>query len=365
MKIVLTEGQYIKLLLSEGKNSSGKSVIINFTNFAPDQKWKKDYVYINGVSETEITDIKKLKENNLSVEVTLKNILTKETFVFPIEKINLTVSNKPYINMVEYEKIKGELEKHEIVLSNEFLKKSVSGFPKFIKNTLFSVYPNNIGRNSFIDGGGVCNSDEGLINIEGTNVPGQTWSILNFFDTNPKVIQQLIDWYHQDTFSNKEEGEVESIFNFRNWVDKNKEKLFKGPKLETLVKLNLTSYNEGLKNENYSIEHLIKPPYNIKRKDIKQFCAGSSQDIKEGKDLEVNTKRGLKYFQSKPLSWFKFNSETNEYIINTYFMKNYQSKKVDYIIFASKKDVYVFENKNYKVLNNHTVVFQNPPVTTI
>lgn len=366
MKIVLTEKQYVKLLLSEGELSSIGPIFVNFTGFAPDKSWKRnEYVYLDDITQDDILKIKKLKQDNVSVDITLKNTDTKENLVFPIEKIKFTQKGIPYIDTAEYEKIKGLLETHKIVLNSDFLKKGLSGFPKFIRDILFSIYKNNLGKNSFIEGSGDCESEIGLIDIKGTNVPGQTWSILNFFDTNPKVIKQLIGWYRQDIFSNKEEGEVESIINFKSWIEKNKENIFKGEKLNELVKLNLNSYTVGLKTENWAIDLLTKPPFNITKDNIEQFCAGVSHDRKSGKDLILKIGKVEKYAQVKPLSWIKYNKETGEFLIGTYSMQDYKNREVDYIIFSTKKNIYVFENKNYKVLNNQTVVFKNPPVTTI
>ena len=32
-------------------------------------------------------------------------------------------------------------------------------------DTLYELYPNNIGKNTFINGDGICNSEDGLIDI--------------------------------------------------------------------------------------------------------------------------------------------------------------------------------------------------------
>ena len=46
-------------------------------------------------------------------------------------------------------------------------------------------------------------------------------------------------------------------------------------------------------------------------------------------------------------------------------MKNYKNKPLDYIIFTNSKKMLIFDNKNYKVEDNHFVIFKNPPLTNI
>ena len=368
MKILVTEEQYFKLLIEQQVDIEfPEDIEVRYTNFNPDTKNQRTFVYINGVTKDDANKLKELKDSNFDIKVKLINILTNETFEFPLEKVKLTKSsNVPYITIDEYDKIKGELETHEIKLDENFLKKKVSGFPKFITDTLTNLYPNNLGNNSFIDGVGICNSEVGLINIEGTNVPNQTWSILNYFDTNPMVIKKLIEWYMHGVFDNSHIPDEVTISKFEEWVTTNKEKLFKGgDRLKELVGLNIKSYTSGTKTENLTIQKLIDAPFNIDPSKIKQFCSGSNQDRYDGKDVEITTPTGIKYGQIKPLTWSKFNEETNEYVVNTYQMKNYKSKQLDYIIFTNTNDILIFDNKNYKVEDNHFAIFKNPPLTKI
>ena len=65
-----------------------------------------------------------------------------------------------------------------------YLKKNESGVPKTILDTLKEIYPNNWGRINQPD----CETLDGVIDIFPA-VPGERWSILNFFDTNPGVIK--------------------------------------------------------------------------------------------------------------------------------------------------------------------------------
>jgi len=371
MKILITERQYFNILVEQQMEIEFPSEItVNFTKFNPDTKNQKTFVYINGMSENDIIRIKELKVLKSNTNVTLSSGIYKKNFKFTLEKINFTkFGGVPYIYKSEYEKIRGYLDTADNKLDENVLKKSASGFPKFMTKTLYNLYPNNLGNNSFTDGNdGVCNSEDGLIDIQGTNVPGQTWSILNYFDTNPMVIRKLIEWYMQGEFNEMVAPNDVTIDNFKEWITDNSESLFKDSYyLKELVTINLKSYDNGAKSENVAIEKLTKRPYNIERKNIKQFCSGSKQDRNEGKDIEIITPNDIKFAQIKPLKWVKFNEQTNEYVLETWHMKNYKKKSLDYIIIVNNNEMKIFKNENYEVndKNPHLVVFTNPPVDSI
>jgi len=368
MKILVTESQYFKLLLEQQMEIDfPDEIIVRFTNFNPDTKNQRTFVYINGINPEDLKKIKEIKESGGDTTIKFANVLTNEVIELPINKIQFTKSTgAPYIVNTDYDEIKKDLITHNIKLDENFLKKSASGFPKFMTETLHTLYPNNIGKNSFIDGNGVCNSEDGLINIQGTNVPGQTWSILNYFDTNPMVIRKLIEWYMSGIFDGNKTPEIVSIVEFGEWLTTNASTLFKqGKYLDELVNINLKSYDSGTKTENLTIQKLTEEPFNIDPKNIKQFCSGSKQDRIDGKDLEIITPSGTKHAQVKPLGSIKFDEETNTYTIYSYHMKNYKSKPIDYIIFTNAKQILIFENKNYTVENNHYVIFKSSPLETV
>jgi hypothetical protein len=368
MDIKITQNQYNKLKDKiQLEFDFPIKIVVRFGGFKPDDYWQPTFVYLDEMTEDDILKLKELKDENKNVVVKLNNIYTKEEFDFPLEIINFTKSRgKPYILKPEYEKIKPELETHEIELDENFLKKRISGFPQFMLDMLFKLYPNNIGKNSFIDGDGICNSEDGLINIPNTNISGQTWSIINYFDTNPMVIKKLIEWFIHGVFNNKEIPEIVSYEKFKEWIKNNKEFLFKeGKYLEELVNINFQSYNSGVRTENLAIKKLTESPFNIDRKNIKQYCSGSKQDRIDSKDIEITTTEGVSYAQIKPLAGYKVNEITKEYEVNTYQMKNYKSKPIQYLIFSNAKNILIFENKNYKIVEKGLVVFKNPPLDNL
>jgi len=344
MNIIVSEKQYASLLLTEQVNE----VKINYLSFVPDTKYQKNYVYINGVSESDVKLLNTLKEQGSTTPIIFHNPQTKENIPFNLKNIFFTKNGKPFIFKNIYDQILPILETSPIKLDVNFLKKYESRFPEFITKILFELYPNNLGYNSYIDTEGNCNSDKGLIDIEGTNLPNQRWSILNFFDTNPMVIKKLIEWYYSTN------PDIISIKDFGNWIKTNKEDLFKGEKLKVLVNLNMTSYLNGMKSEDVATKQLVSK-YNVPNENIKQFCAGSSHDRKDGKDLEIVLSNGQsKFAQVKPLSNYTINDEY--IIVRTYQMKNYQRKPIDYIIFSNNKDILVFENKNYVIESGNDFV---------
>ena len=374
MNIKISKNQYDKLKDKiKLEFDFPREIVVRFGGFKPDDYRQPTFVYLDEMPADDIFKLKKLKDGDEGVTVKLNNIYTKEVFDFPLEDINFTKSRgNPYIFKTEYEKIESELESHELVLSADLLKKSNSKFPQFMLDTLYELYPNNIGKNSFINDDGICNSEYGLINIPNTNVPGQTWSILNFFDTNPMVIKKLIEWYMYGVFNNNETPESVTIKNFQQWINDNDSRLFKeGKYLEELVNINLKSYKSGVKTENLAIKKLTEPPFNIDSKNIKQYCSGSKQDRIDSKDIEITTTEGVRYAQIKPLSGYKVNEITienkitKEYEVNTYQMKNYKSKPIQYIIFSNAKNILIFENKNYKIVGTGLVVFKNPPLSKL
>jgi predicted RNA-binding protein with RPS1 domain len=368
MKILVTESQYFKLILEQQTEIEfPEEIIVRYTDFRPDTNNQRTFVYINGINSNDLKTIKELKESGENIIVKLANVHTNEVIDFSINEINLTkASGTPYITIDKFNSIKDELINHEIKLDENFLKKSSSGFPKFMTETLFKLYPNNIGKNSFINGNGVCNSEDGLIDIQGTNVPGQTWSILNYFDTNPMVIKKLIEWYMKGIFDNDMTPTEVTIEEFGKWLTFNSDNLFKqGKYLQELVDLNLKSYDSGTKTENLTIKKLTESPHNINPNNIKQFCSGSKQDRIDGKDLEITLPSGTKYAQVKPLGNVKYNEDTKTYEVYSYQMKNYKNKPLQYIIFTNTKEMVIFENKNYKVEEKHKAIFTSPPLTNI
>lgn len=373
MKIIITPKQFDTLTdENQLEVKTPTEIDVKFTNFFPGDKYNQFKIfYINGISTDNIKNIKDFKSEKVDLIVNLIDSNDK-IFKVPLDKINFTkTGGNPIID-------KDVIDNLNSVVSNKvgrpsldvnYLKNFESGFPRFMTITLKNLYKNNLGKNSFTDGTGICDSEVGIIEVDGTNVPGQTWSILNYFNANPMVINQLINWYENGEF-NENPPENVTMDTFKKWITDNSEKLFMtGEYLDKLVKLNLTSYNRGSETENVVIKKLTESPYNIPRENIKQFCSGMKKDRADGQDIEITIQKGNNvYAQIKPSSKFetKIGETGTEYIVTVYNMKDYTEKPVEYIIFNYEEKLLIFSNKDYTIekirdTNRDIVTFKNPP----
>jgi hypothetical protein len=373
MKIIITPKQFDTLTdENQLEVKTPTEIDVKFKNFGSSEIYNQyTKFFINGISTDNIKNIKDFKSEKVDLIVNLIDSNGK-IFKVPLDKINFTKTRGiPIID-------KDVIDNLNSVVSNKvgrpsldvnYLKKFESGFPRFMTITLKNLYKNNLGKNSFTDGTGICDSEVGIIEVDGTNVPGQTWSILNYFNANPMVIKQLINWYENGEF-NENPPENVTMDTFKKWITDNSEKLFMtGEYLDKLVKLNLTSYNRGSETENVVIKKLTESPYNIPRENIKQFCSGMKKDRADGQDIEITIQKGNNvYAQIKPSSKFetKIGETGTEYIVTAYNMKDYTEKPVEYIIFNYEEKLLIFSNKDYTIekirdTNRDIVTFKNPP----
>ena len=369
MKIIITERQFDlieqELSLSDDKPEDEIKPFAEFTDIRHGE-WPTGAIYINGVSTSDKDMLSSVKQSKLPTKISFKSVINPlNTLEIESDKLYISKNNNLYILKSDYP----EYIKKQVVtnLYPDDLKKLNSGFPEFITKLLFEKFKDNLGLNNYIIlnkksnkyivTSAMCESNIGLIvdvnnpidPLYNTNVNGQVWSILNFFDTNPKVIKQLLNWYY-DT-----DPQQVSLDDFKSWIVENQNDLFDGIKLKVLVNLNFESYNKGTETENYAINHLINK-LNVSPDKIQQFCAGTGRDRKQGVDF-ITIKNGVEStFQVKPLSGIK--TDESSFIISTYKMKNY-SKKVQYLIFANKQDFYIFENYGYVISDGNNVVTIN------
>jgi hypothetical protein len=271
--------------------------------------------------------------------------------------------------MIELEKKNNELEKSKIELekkSNEktvssvdinqvidnplsstnqaFFKKNISGIPQTISASTKSVYSQNWGKINDDE----CETGEGVLDVE-TVGGGQRWSIINYFDTNPKVINILTNEFlnEHDNFT---------INDFKNWISRESEKLFgeNSPILKRLIQVNRQSLTSGLKTEEYAIDHLINK-FGVSPKTIKQYCSGSEDDRKKSRDIKFVGKFNKDYYiQVKPLKSITKNGK--KYDVSTNGMKDsykmFNRDTVDYIGYANKNELILFPNKQYSTQEN-------------
>lgn len=214
-----------------------------------------------------------------------------------------------------------------------------------------------------------CKTNRGVINFRGikyglNNSLVSNWSILNYFNTNSKVIGYLLKIYMKengvtlknftDNFSKESKGFIE-------WVRDNQVEYF-GPDsvhLDEMERLNLTTLTSGIEREQLAVRILLKI-HNIGEEGITEYCPGSIEDTKYGRDLKINSED--LYYQIKPLNGTMRETE-NGYEIPTHSMKKY-GNTVDRLMFISQRgNYYIFANTDYVVSKNGDfVTFRNKPI---
>ena len=231
MDIIITESQ-LKYIIKETFN-----VDYTFDRFKPtfDPKYGPPKIFFNNSVKV---------DGNKDSETEIYKFTRKdgEEYQFDSRDISIASNGTPFIKLSDFEieypeegdKIRGmiELEKknnetkvnsvdtNEIIdnplsdINQAYFKKNISGVPQTILDSIKSVYPSNWGK---IDEEG-CKTGEGLLDIETVGV-GQRWSIMNYFDTNPKVIYILTNEFLNDHNNF-------TINDFKNWIQRESKKLF-------------------------------------------------------------------------------------------------------------------------------------------
>jgi len=204
-------------------------------------------------------------------------------------------------------------------------------------------------------------------NLITSNFPGGDWSILNYFDTNPKVRDYLMRKYKKDTkISIKTNDNLNS---WCKWIEDNQKNFFtKGIVLNKLVELNTTSYISGYHNEKTVYNYLLNIISNNPELMIEDPKKPGDSSDRKGVDFSIiNTSTGLESkFQAKPLVGYNVNGK--EHIVNSYNVKNLEKKGVEYFIFSSRdtndKDIIIFEKREGEIISDkNIVVFNYPPIS--
>jgi len=308
--------------------------------YSPEFKYKNSVYFSDfdkDISSLSTATLIKLVDNNTEDEYLFKPGMLEPTGNRKGLRIKMSEFKISYPRQAEILMKKQDVKVKENLDVNE-LKKKQSGVPKTILQALKETYPNNWGKISEPD----CETDYGVLDIFPA-IPGERWSILNFFDTNPGVIRLLVNRYMDENDNQTQEG-------FKQWILDNKGELFgeNSSFLPALIKRNLQSFQSGWKLESDTID-IIKRDYpSITDEDIVQHCLGAKIDRFDGKDLIVKGKgiqvKPLKKIEELPKGATK---------VYTNGMKNwykYQLKDgLEYIVYSTEKDMIVFPNKRYWV----------------
>jgi len=243
-----------------------------------------------------------------------------------------------------------EIKKH---LLNEWRTKS-DNVASAIRETLKNVYKGTNFWGKIQNPDNNCETNEGVIYLY-PHLEGQDeWSIINRFDTNTIVRNELIRRFIEE--NNDEEYSEKK---FIQWIDDNGEKLFKniGKNGYTtkLVSLNSKTIEKGNRNEMFTIDVLKN--YFGNSAVIKRFCSGDRRDTIEGKDISVEINGKQYHIQVKPFE--SINSYVDKYEGDTFFrvksrfkISKYSEKNVDilFLVNYSKSEYVAFSNEKRRIV---------------
>jgi hypothetical protein len=184
---------------------------------------------------------------------------------------------------------------------------------------------------------------------EKLGITGETWSIMNFFDTKNEIHDIILNKYKDEN----KEIPLENWIPLEDWMINKFEN--DKPFLEMLVDEQWNSIKSGINTETKVKDFLCKKYPNAK---IQTFLPGSRMDRFEGIDMIVNGKT----LQIKPLKGIE--EKKNHYLVRTYGMKNtYKEKSIlNYIAYVGDKDkIILFPNTNYYVVNSNSVEHYSNP----
>ena len=217
-------------------------------------------------------------------------------------------------------------------------------YPEFIRKTLEDIYRRKAPRHWGRINTPTCQTSYGVLNI--FEHPGEEggWSILNRFDTNTKVKNEIKKIYD-------EEGSSE---NFQTWIWKNRNRLFgpDGEFVSKLVDVNKITILSGANREETAIKKL-----NDKFGEgtlIKRFCSGDKRDTLKGQDLLVETPNGTFTVQVKPYGKIDKYIDDEGSVFYEVHSRGYDPTKyspinVQTIMFVNDDNFVVFVNSRSKI----------------
>ena len=186
-----------------------------------------------------------------------------------------------------------------------------------------------------------CYTNEGVINVytfsdysDKYNVPNSNWSLINFFNTNRIVLDELIKMFDKTTLE-------KTIDNFLLFIEELFETKLNTKEFEDLVLTNLKMIKKGINDEVLTFKELV----NVLKIDGElMFCPGSKKDTRKGVDFILTKGGKTATFQVKPLFFINEFPEATNIIVKDYPQKGYEKNNVDYIIFKKDDTFYIMEN---------------------
>ena len=379
--IIIEELDRIKTLMGiikEGEELEGGPLKIRYSASEKKVYGNTSTVIVKGISN----DDKILMQNNRDKDIILvKNSDGKEVKIGKNPFVFKDITWDPYI--------KNNDGKYNVLIGNDrtlshLLKYDKDGntYQKTLRQLLQKIYSTKTDENGEpMYGESVkdenCKTNRGVIHYRGVKY-GQDfslrsdWSILNYFDTNSEVISKLLEIYANKTktsLEGKEENFEDFKVRFLNWLIANGEEIL-GPEsiyLDDLEELNWSTLKRGIINEQNAI-NVLRQIHNIEEGGLTEYCPGSIQDTRYGRDLKVNSED--LYYQIKPLNGYVKSSTIDEfkYAVPTSSMKKYNPNYVDRLMFINDNGskYVIFENNDYEVVSKGgLVLFKNQPLFNV
>jgi hypothetical protein len=186
-----------------------------------------------------------------------------------------------------------------------------------------------------------CYTNEGVINIytftdysKKYNVPNSNWSLINFFNTNRIILDELIKMFDKTTLE-------KTIDNFLLFLEEFFETKLNTKEFEDLVLTNLRMLKKGINDEVFTFKELTSK---LKIDGELMFCPGSKKDTRKGIDFVLTKNDKIAKFQVKPFLFINEFPEATNIIVKDYPQKGYSKKDVDYLIFKKDNTLYIMEN---------------------
>ena len=189
-----------------------------------------------------------------------------------------------------------------------------------------------------------CSTDVGILGgdySEKKNGGTSQWSIINRFDTNSRVKDEIQKIWMEET--NGEED-------LKTWIRNNASDLFSndGMYTERLVKPNLGTILIGKENETYAIK-MIREVYNLDpdkagiEYELYEHCSGDVNDRKKGQDIVLKfPKQDPIYFQVKPfmgedIEFYDSGDRGYYFKVSSWHNQNkYKGENVDVIMYVDR-----------------------------
>jgi hypothetical protein len=296
------------------------------------------------------------KEGEISDDTSKIRLFNKKNneFIFDVDDVKFSKEPyfTPFVSLSKFNEKYGKKDESTPEVTDEQIK---SVYKEAVFNALQELYKESSNWDS--KSGRGPNKRGGVVNIYQVgdyakeigleNFEGGDWSIMNYFDTNPKVREEIIQEYKRKNNIDN----ITDIQNFKKWIVDNKSTLFDNSDfLKRIIELNKRSYLSGLKNEmkafNFINSFLTDTP-NLQLSSLN--LPGSPKDrsgidfslIKDGKEIRT--------YQAKPFSGYYINEYNGKktYRVYSYNIENLKNLNVSYFVFASdgKDGAIVFENK--------------------